>query len=237
MAQTTNKLSSLTMFFPCYNEEKNLSALVAAAEKILPEIAEKYEVILVNDGSRDRTGAVAEELSLAKPFVRAVHHTKNRGYGGALQSGFAAAKMDWTFFSDGDLQFDLSELKNFVPFTKEHQAVIGYRIKRAEGFRRALNAKIFGLYIDMLFGIGVRDIDCAFKLVRTDEIRKLKLISNGAVISTELLYKLKRNGVVFKEIGVQHYLRQFGIQTGAKLRVIIKAGWESFKLFLKTRLR
>ena len=228
------KLTSLSVFFPCYNEEKNIEENVRKTKEVLPHICNDFEIILVNDGSRDRTGELADRLAAQDSRVKAVHHAKNRGYGGAVRSGFEAAQKDWV--SDGDLQFDLNELKDFVPHTKDYDAVIGYRKKRAEGFGRARNAYLFKLFVNVLFQVGVRDIDCAFKLIRTSRIKKFKLISDGAVISTELLFRLKRDGVKFKELPVNHYLRVHGEQTGAKLKVIIKAGIESLKLFYKTRI-
>jgi glycosyltransferase involved in cell wall biosynthesis len=230
------RLTSLSVFFPCYNEEKNVEANVKKTKEAVSSITDDYEIILVNDGSKDKTGEIADRLAREDKKVRVVHHPKNRGYGGAVKSGFEAVRKDWVFFSDGDLQFDLNELKAFVPHTLNHDAVIGYRIKRAEGFGRARNAWLFKMFVTSLFQLGVRDIDCAFKLIRTSEVKKFKLISDGAVISTELLFRLKRNGVKFKQLPVHHYLRQHGTQTGAKLHVILKAGIESLKLFYKTRI-
>jgi glycosyltransferase involved in cell wall biosynthesis len=230
------KLKSLSVFFPCYNEEKNVEESVRKTKAVMSEIADDYEIILVNDGSRDKTLEVANRLAQEDPHVKVVNHEINRGYGGAVKSGFQAAAKEWVFFSDGDLQFDMNELKSFVPFTDQYDAVIGYRIKRAEGFGRARNAYLFKLFVTALFQLGVRDIDCAFKLIRTSQVKKFTLISDGAVISTELLFRLKRNGVKFKELPVHHYLRQHGTQTGAKLKVILKAGVESLKLFWRTRI-
>jgi glycosyltransferase involved in cell wall biosynthesis len=230
------RLKSLSVFFPCYNEEKNVEENVKKTKAVMPDICDDFEIILVNDGSRDRTGEVADRLAKEDPRVKAVHHPKNRGYGGAVKSGFAAAQKEWVFFSDGDLQFDLSELKSFVPHTSEYDAVIGYRIKRAEGFGRARNAFLFKMFVTSLFQLGVKDIDCAFKLIRTSQVKKINLTSDGAVISTELLFKLKRNGVKFKQLPVHHFLRQYGTQTGANLKVILKAGIESLKLFYRTRI-
>lgn len=232
----SERLRSISVFFPCYNEEKNVEETVRKSREVLPMIADDFEIILVNDGSRDKTAEVANRLAAQDPRVKVVHHRVNRGYGGAVRSGFEAASKEWVFFSDGDLQFDLNELKDFVPHTGQHDAVIGYRIRRAEGFSRARNAYLFKLFVNMLFQLGVRDIDCAFKLIKTSQVKKFKLVSNGAVISTELLFKLKSNGVKFKELPVHHYLRQHGEQTGAKLKVILKAGVESLKLFCQTRI-
>lgn len=230
------KLTSLSVFFPCYNEEKNVEESVRKTKAVMADVTDDYEIILVNDGSRDRTAEVIDRLAKEDPRIKGVHHPQNRGYGGAVQSGFKAATKDWVFFSDGDLQFDMAELKTFIPYTEQTDGVIGYRIKRAEGFGRARNAYLFKMFVNMLFQLGVRDIDCAFKLVKNSRVKQFDLISNGAVISTELLFKLKRTGVKFVELPVHHYLRQHGTQTGANLKVILKAGVESLKLFYKTRI-
>ncbi|MEQ1877033.1 MAG: glycosyltransferase family 2 protein, partial [Bdellovibrionia bacterium] len=216
---------------------QNIPELHTRLVEALTALGRTFEIILVNDGSKDKTAEVIDRLAAKDKRIVPVHHPVNRGYGGAVQSGFRAAKKDWVFFSDGDLQFDMGELKDFIPHTRNHDAVIGYRIKRAEGFGRARNAYMFKMFVNSLFQLGVRDIDCAFKLVKNSRVQKFDLISNGAVISTELLFKLKRSGVKFKELPVHHYLRQHGTQTGANFKVIMKAGVESLKLFYKTRIQ
>lgn len=225
------------MFFPCYNEEKNIEELVDKAKAAMAHITDDFEIILVNDGSRDRTAEVIDRLAQADPRIKGVHHVKNLGYGRAVRSGFKAATKDWVFFSDGDLQFDLTELKAFVPHTERSDGVIGYRKKRAEGFGRAGNAYLFKLFVNLVFRLGVRDINCAFKLIRNSRVRQLELISGGAMINTELLLKLKRTGLRFVELPVHHYPRRYGTPTGADIKVIFKAAVESLKLFISVRGR
>jgi glycosyltransferase involved in cell wall biosynthesis len=226
------KLTSLTAFFPCYNEVANVPLFVAEAIKELPKFAQKFEIIVVDDGSKDGTSAVAKALSKQHPEVRLVSHVKNLGYGAAVRSGIKAAKMEWVFFTDGDLQFRLKELVEFVRAAENQDVVIGYRKHRADGGMRAFNAGLFKRYIDLLFRLHVRDIDCAFKLFKTSIVQSLKLESNGAFLSSELLYKLKKKGVHFSQLPVDHLPRKFGKPTGNNPKVIVKAGFDALKLYL-----
>lgn len=232
----SSKISSLSVFFPCFNEEPNVELFVEEALNILPNIAKKFEIIVVNDGSSDGTGKIATSLARKNPFIRAIHHKRNLGYGAALRSGFQAARYDWVFFTDGDLQFRLSQLKKLIPHTEKYDVIIGYRKKRAEGAFRALNARLFKLYIDILFRVHVRDIDCAFKLFKTDVIQSLDLTSSGAFISAEFLYKLKKKHELFKQIPVDHHERQYGSPTGNNPKVIIKAGLEALRLYVSMKI-
>ncbi|MBD3279315.1 MAG: glycosyltransferase [Candidatus Pacebacteria bacterium] len=229
------KLHSLSAFFPCYNEESNVPLFVAEALEVLPKLAKKFEIIIVNDGSTDETKNIATQLAKKDTRIKVVNHQHNRGYGAALRSGFQAAQYDWIFFTDGDLQFKLTQLTEFVSYAQDYQAIIGYRKNRAEGSLRAFNARLFKLYVDILYRIHVRDIDCAFKLLKADLIKSLPLISTGAFTSAEFLYRLKKQGVKFKQLPVDHLPRQYGSPTGNNLKVIIKAGWEAFRIYLKVK--
>jgi len=230
------KLDELSVFFPAYNEAENIEPLIKNALNIIPQFAQKFELIVVNDGSVDQTKSKVLALAKIYPQVRLVNHSTNLGYGAALKSGFKAARYDWVFFTDADLQFDLQELTNFLPFTQDYQAIIGYRKNRAEGKSRVRNARLFKLYVDILFRVHVKDNDCAFKLFKTKLVQNLNLEANGAFLSSELLYKLKKQGVKFKQIAVSHYPRLRGNPTGANLKVIIKAGLEAMKLYLSIKL-
>ena len=229
------KLSSLSVFFPAFNEAKNLPTLVEQTFNLLTDIAQKYEVIIVNDGSVDNTVAVVEKLKASHPQLRLISHPKNLGYGAALRTGINHSQYDWVFFSDADLQFDIKELTEFLPYTADHKVIIGYRISRAEGARRHLNALLLKVFIDLLFRLHVKDIDCAFKLFDRKLVQSIKLTSTGAFISSELLYKLKKKQVIFKQLPVSHYQRRFGNPTGANLKVIIKAGLEMLSLYLSIK--
>ncbi len=224
------KLSSLTIFFPCYNEEGNVERITASALEAAPEFADRFEIILVNDGSRDRTGEIADRLASEHPQVRAVHNQPNLGYGGAVRRGLAEASMEWIFFTDGDGQFDIKELSRLIELLDRCDFAVGYRIKRADPFIRKLNAWCWGTLVRMLFGLKVRDIDCAFKLLPGSLNNAVRLHSNGALVSTELLAKAKYRGLRIAETGVHHYPRTAGEQTGADLKVILKAFRELFQL-------
>lgn len=229
------RLSSLSVFFPCFNEAANVPLFVAEALKVLPTVAHKFEIIIVDDGSTDGTSQVAKLLARPDRRIRVIRHRRNQGYGMALRSGFTAAKYDWVFFTDGDLQFRLRELKKFVPETKKYRVIIGYRQHRADGGLRVFNARLFKTYIDILFRLHVKDVDCAFKLLKTKTIQKLKLESTGAFISAEFLYKLKKQGEPFQQIPVKHLPRLHGQPTGNRPKVVIKAGWEAFRLYCRMK--
>lgn len=231
-----NKLTSLSVFFPAFNEEENISHLVEQALKYIPTFADKYELIVVDDGSEDNTRAIAQSLAENNKHIRVISHPENLGYGAALKTGFKEAKYDWVFFTDADLQFNLAELKDLLAYTDTFKAIIGFRTARAEGFGRARNAYMFKLFINLLFRVHVKDIDCAFKLFQTDLLKSIKLESNGAFISAELLYKLKKNHVKFKQLPVTHYPRLRGNPTGANFKVIFKAGWDALSLYFSIKL-
>ncbi len=225
------RLPSISAFFPAYNEEGNVAAMVARLVAVLPRVADEYEIIVVDDGSADRTGTIADELAASNPHVRVVHHERNRGYGGALKSGFAASRKEWTFFTDGDGQFDVEEIPRLLPFTAAHDIVVGYRLDRAEGGLRRLNAAAWNWLVRLLFGIPVRDVDCAFKLIHRPVLEAVRPQAEGAMISTEFLARAVRAGFRVVEVGVHHYPRQHGRPTGANPLVIGRAFYELFRLY------
>jgi glycosyltransferase involved in cell wall biosynthesis len=225
----------ISAFFPAYNEQDNLGPLTEEAVEMLSRLCDDYEVILVNDGSRDRTGQVADELAQRFPNVRAVHHPQNRGYGGALKTGFASARLDHVFFTDSDRQFRIQEIELLLPYAERYDIVAGYRIRRQDHFMRLLNAKAWNLLCRVVLGVRVRDIDCAFKLFKRSVFDTIHPTSDGAVISTEIFALAKLHGLSVKQVGVHHHPRRAGVQTGASLRVILKAFRELFAL--KRRLR
>jgi glycosyltransferase involved in cell wall biosynthesis len=229
------KLSSLTAFFPCYNEEANVARMVAHVAEVLPKLAKKYEILIIDDGSTDKTGKIADRIAKRHEHVRVIHHPKNLGYGASLRTGIAEAQYEWVFFTDGDMQFDVAQLEEFITHTKQFQVIIGFRKTRADGNVRALNARLFKMYIDLLFRLDVKDIDCAFKLFRRKLVQSLHLQSTGAFTSAEMLYRLKKRGEKFKQLAVDHYPRQFGTPTGNHPKVIIKAGIEAFLVYFHTK--
>ncbi|HPF40142.1 MAG TPA: glycosyltransferase family 2 protein [Phycisphaerae bacterium] len=225
-----NKLPSLTIFFPFYNEEDNIERVARLALEAAPKFADDYEIILVNDGSLDRTEAIADRLAEESPHIRAVHNRPNVGYGGAVRRGFAEATKDYVFFTDGDGQFDLNEIDRLVALLDQCDIAVGYRANRADPFMRKVNAWGWRRVIRMFFGVKVRDIDCAFKLLPKTFLDAIELKSEGAMISAELLAKAKYRGLRVAETPVSHFPRTAGAPTGANFKVILKAFRELFRL-------
>src|SRR3972149_11883961 len=222
---------SLSVVLPAYNEAKNIEGTVSEAISYLREKFEQFEIIVVNDGSVDETREIVERLSLSNPKIVLVNHPKNLGYGSALRTGFERASLDYIFFMDSDGQFDISDLDRLIPFIKDYEVIVGYREKRADPFIRSLNTWLYHLFIRLLFGLKIRDMDCAFKLFpRTAyyDIRPIK--SGGALFSAELIIKLGKKGFKIKEVPVRHFPRRFGKQTGANLKVILRMFKECWKL-------
>jgi glycosyltransferase involved in cell wall biosynthesis len=230
------RVARLSYFFPAHDEEANIEGLVAEALDSLPGIAETFEVIAVNDGSRDRTQALADELTAAHPgVVRAVHHPTNLGYGAALRSGFAASRYELVAFTDGDRQFrveDVGRLTERLAATDHPDVVVGYRIRRADPLVRTLYARAYRLANRIFFGLRVTDVDCACKLFRREALEDIHVESDGAFFSAELLIKLRAAGRSVVEVGVPHYPRTAGSPTGAKPQVIGRA----VRDFWRTRL-
>jgi glycosyltransferase involved in cell wall biosynthesis len=227
----TEKPVSLSVFFPAYNEEANIENSVAEAEMILKKLGIVYEIIIVNDGSRDKTAVIADRLAAENDCIKVVHHHPNRGYGAALWSGIQAARYQYVFFTDADLQFDLSELAILMHFVPEYKVVLGYRAPRRDPFLRLLNAKAWNFLNRFLFGLKVKDIDCAFKLMDRELVASLPIKTRGAMMTAEMLIRLQRRKVVFKEIPVSHFPRVEGEATGAKPEVILRAFKELWVLF------
>jgi len=223
----TERVPRLSYFFPAHNEEANLAGLVEEALATLPSIAETFEIIAVNDGSRDRTAAIADELAAAHPdVVRAVHHPTNLGYGAALRSGLAAARYELVAFTDGDRQFqvaDLGRLTERLGAPDHPDVVVGFRIKRADPPIRTIYARLYRLANRIFFGLTVTDVDCACKLFRREALDGLRVESEGAFFSAELLIKLRAAGRSVAEVGVPHYPRTAGSPTGAQPSVVFRA--------------
>jgi glycosyltransferase involved in cell wall biosynthesis len=227
-----SKLTELSVVFPCYNEEENLPRLMESVLSVIPQYADKYEVIFVNDGSSDKTKEIAESFAGKYPFVRVVTQS-NQGFGGALNTGFQSAKYKWVFYTDADLQFDLKEIEKFIPFAKDNDLVIGYRKKRAEGFKRWLFAKGMKIWNFLLLGfpLFIKDIDCAFKLINKKVIDDVgPLSSKGNLVSTEFLFSAYRMGYKMEQLGVNHYKRQFGVSKCGYVKDIVKVIKETFML-------
>ena len=221
----------MSVVLPAYNEGENIERTVAGAISYLESRLKDYEVIVVNDGSRDRTGEIVARLATSNPKIRLENHPVNMGYGAALRSGFENASQDYIFLMDSDGQFDIRELDRFFPFLDDSTIVIGYRGNRADSLIRKINAWLYHVYIRIVFGLKARDIDCAFKVFPRIAYERVKPIrSGGALFSAEFLIKLIRIGYRIKEIPVSHYPRIYGKQTGANIGVILRMFKDCWKL-------
>jgi glycosyltransferase involved in cell wall biosynthesis len=215
----------LTFFFPAHNEQENIARTVELALSQIGPLVPSIEVLAIDDGSTDQTPALADALAAADPRVR-VHHQPNRGYGGAIKAGFEEARGELICFSDGDLQFDLREmsrlLERLADERKPVDAVIGFRIKRRDPFHRIFIAKTYNAIVSVAFGLRVRDIDCAMKLFRREVFDGLPLDAEGPFLSAELLIKLRARGVRMAQVGVNHFPRAAGTNTGASFMKILR---------------
>ncbi len=226
----------ISVVLPAHNEEAVLADTLNKCVAALSEIALDYEIIVVDDGSTDRTGEIGEKFAAANPRIRVVHNDPQRGYGGALIAGFNAMTKTLAFFMDADGQFDMRDLALLLPLREQgHRAVLGYRLHRKDSPLRKVNAWGWKLLVSKLFDLHVRDVDCAFKLYDTSLVRAVDVTAEGAMVNTEMLVKLTRMGVPFVEVPVRHYPRLHGQASGANLRVIFHAFRELFRLHSKLR--
>ena len=214
---------SLSVILPAYNEEAVIAQTVQYVLETLTPWVPDFEVLVVNDGSKDNTKIIVDDMSANDARVRLIHHEVNKGYGAALVSGFESVTKDLAFFMDADGQFDIHDLETFFPLLEHYDAVLGYRIERQDTWMRKMNALGWKMLVSIFFGLRVRDVDCAFKLYRADFFQNIPLETSGAMINTEILYKLKRAGYTYTQVGVRHLPRRSGKATGAKLSVIFRA--------------
>jgi len=222
----TERIINLSIFFPAFNEEENIEATVRKALAVARDLeeVELFEITIVDDGSTDRTGEIADRLASGIPEVRVVHHSPNRGYGGALKGGYEAARYPWVAFADSDGQFDFSEVKEFLAKTGEADLILGYRLGRADSLLRRLYTWGWALLPRILFGLSVRDYSCGFKLIKKEVFEAVRpLVGEEKVTQIEMLVKAKRKGFRFAEVGVHHYPRGGGTQTGANFKVVLKS--------------
>jgi putative flippase GtrA len=226
---------SLSIVLPAYNEEAVIGGTLEQVLYVLEAQVKDFEIIVVNDGSTDNTGAIIASTIETRRNVRVVTHERNQGYGATLVDGFATATKELTFFMDSDGQFDIRDLARLLAFIDEYDAVIGYRKDRQDTLVRKLNARGWNLLIRNVLGVQARDIDCAFKLLHTSFLHEHPLETRGAMINAELLYKLKRAGYTYREVEVRHLPRRGGRATGANLSVIVRAFRELFIFARKWR--
>jgi glycosyltransferase involved in cell wall biosynthesis len=228
---TSTRLPGLSVFLPSHNEEGNVDRVVRGFLMELPRFADDYEVIVVNDGSRDRTREIAERLAAEDSHVGVVNHEVNRGYGGAVISGIRAAKMPWVLLADGDGQFDPADVGRLTAVAANYDVVAGRRAHRADPLMRRINGKAWTTLVRVLLGITITDIDCGFKLFRRDFLDAIELRAHGAMISTELMARVAGRGARVTEVDVNHLPRLAGEQSGANLKVVMRAFKELFQLY------
>jgi glycosyltransferase involved in cell wall biosynthesis len=226
---------SLSIFFPCYNEEENVEKSIEAARNAAKLVTDDFEIIIINDGSRDKTGEFADQLATADSRVRVIHHPQNRGYGAALASGYHGATKDSVFYTDGDLQFDLNEIPKLWALIDKYDVVTGFRIKRMDPSIRKLNSFCWTTLTRLLFRLPVRDVNCAFKLFKREVVAEMPMESKGALIDAEVFARARKAGFRITEVGVHHFPRKFGSQTGANPLVIFKAFAELIKLWWRLK--
>lgn len=230
-------IDSLSVFFPTFNEEANIKNTVLKAAEVLKKNFKKWEVIVVNDGSSDRTKEIVEKLRKEDTRIRVISHRENKGYGASLATGFYNSKYDWIAFTDSDGQFDFDEIENFVSKQSEVGAdlVIGYYKKRQVSKFKIVTSKLWEMTVFALFNLHVKDIDCGFKLVSKKVIDRIPRLESerGAFVSSELLIKAKKKDFKIVEIPVTHYPRTAGKGTGRDLKVIIKSFIDLFRLWRK----
>jgi glycosyltransferase involved in cell wall biosynthesis len=223
----------LSVFFPAYNDSGTIASLVLGAVQTAGELTSDYEVIVVNDGSADSTGEILDQLAALYPgVVRIVHHPQNRGYGGALRTGFATASKDFVFYTDGDAQYDPREMRLlWAQMTPDVDWVNGYKISRSDPRHRIVIGRVYHHFVKLLFGFTVRDVDCDFRLIRRRVFDVVRLEKNSGVICLEMMKKFHDAGFRVAEVPVHHYHRAYGKSQFFNFRRIAKTGVDVLRLW------
>jgi glycosyltransferase involved in cell wall biosynthesis len=229
------RIPGISVFLPSHNEEGNVERVVRSWVAECPRVADNFEVIVVDDGSRDRTGEIAERLAAEDSHVKVVRHPVNRGYGGAVISGIRAATQPYVLLCDGDGQFDPADLERLTPFVPEYDVVCGRLAHRADPLMRRINGKAWTTLVRVLLGITISDIDCGFKLFKREKLDGMELRAHGAMISTELMARVAGRNAKVKEVDVHHLPRMTGEQSGANLKVVARAFKELIALYRELR--
>ncbi len=217
----TAPIRSISAVLPAYNEAANLSQVVARTIEALDDVVPEFEILVVDDGSRDATRRLAEDLAARHPQVQVIHHAKNRGYGAACRSGISAARKQFVFRMDADGQYNPADLARLVQWNDEFDIVAGYRQRRSDSAFRSLLSFCFKVLIRPVFGVKLRDVNCGFTLYRTSLVKSLSLESASKLINTEIVVRARERQASVREVGIRHFPRRAGKQTGARPGVIL----------------
>lgn len=225
------KLSSLSVIFPAFNDALSLPGIIRKTAQLLPALAIRFEIIIVNDGSLDKTQSVLEKLQKRIPFIRIIKHCKNLGYGATLIQGFQKAKYDYLFYTDSDGQYDVSELRELVKaMDLKTEMVTGYKLNRSDSLMRRFVGSFYNQIIKIIFQLKVSDVDCDFRLFRRKILKNLNLVGSSGSFDAEFMKKIQKRGVIIKEIPVHHYPRKFGKSQFFKLGNLINSFIELTKI-------
>ena len=237
-ASPAPKPAGLSVFFPAYNDSGTIASMVIRAVQAAAELTPDFEVIVVNDGSADATPAILDELARTYPHVRVVHHAKNRGYGGALQTGFRSATKELIFYTDGDAQYDPAQLSAlWTRMTPDADLVNGYKISRSDPLHRIIIGRLYHHIVSVMFGLTVRDVDCDFRLMRRTIFERINLEKTSGVICLEMMKKIQDAGFRIVEVPVHHYHRAFGKSQFFNVRRIAKTGIDVLRLWFALVIR
>jgi len=228
------KLSSVSFFCPAYNDEGNLPNLIPTVFDFLKENSQKFEIVIIDDGAKDKTGEVAEEMARKFPNTRVVHHIKNKGYTATLKEGFENGKYDYIMYTDGDNQYDVMDSVPYLHFLKDNDVIAGYAIKKAVSGFRKIQSLVYNFLISILFFTSFKDINCALKIFKKSVLNKIKINSDpsGAFIDAELILKANKIGFKIAQFPVVHYKRKTGIASGSKPKLILNTIKDMIKLRL-----
>jgi glycosyltransferase involved in cell wall biosynthesis len=234
----THRLASVTAMFPCYNDEATIGGLVDDVYEVLSRVVDDLEVIVVNDGSPDGSRALLDDMARTRPWLRPIHHDVNRGYGGALITGFTEARGEWIFYTDGDAQYDAREAALLVPFaTDDVDVVQGYKIGRGDSWYRKVIGRVYHHTVKTMFRLPVRDTDCDFRLFRRRLVVERPLVSTSGVICVEMMRTFHVRGARFVETPVHHYFRPYGTSQFFRLPAIARSARQLLGLWWRLIVR
>ncbi len=232
------KTHGLSIFFPAYNDAGTIASLAIVAHMTARELVDDYEVIVVEDGSPDHTGELLDEMTKAYPWLKVVHHPENRGYGGALRSGFAAASKELVFYTDGDAQYDPREMRTlYQAFSDQVDFVNGYKISRNDPLHRIVIGRVYHWFVKLAFGLRLRDVDCDFRLMRRSIFSELTLTRSSGVICVELMKKVQDNGFRIAQVPVHHFHRSYGKSQFFNFRRVVRTLFDLARLWIELVVR